>query len=253
MVANAGDEFRASATPGPELRRLLVYLAEIGSRAVLPRGFTARTAFASADAGANSAITQAMLRAARLADPAYQEMSTRITGKLTKMDEASVAALQDIEREMQELARERERLRERAYRDERGWGIFMTEDESAAYYEDGSRVADDEFTVLRDALRGKTTREQWQAHRRRWEALDEERAQIHRQDEERADLREQLRSGALSQQDAEQREREIEESLPARVRVRYARRTPAPDAELQTAAPGDAHAPVGPHLLPPQR
>jgi hypothetical protein len=235
------------------LWRRLAYLAEIGSRAVLPRGFTVRTAFMGADAGANSAITQAMLRAARLADPAYQEMSTRIAGKLTRMDEASVIALQEIEQELQDLAREREQLRQRAYRDEQGRLIFMTEDESAAYYEDGGQVADDEFAVLRDALRGRTTKEQWEAYQRRRERLDAERGQIHTHDAQRNQLREDLAEGRIPKEEAERRERENEEALPARVRARYAPRTLAPDAELQAAAPGDDHAPVAPHLLPPQR
>jgi hypothetical protein len=248
MTANAGDEFRATATPGPELLRRLLYLAQIGSQAVLPRGFTVRTAFMGADAGASNPIAQAMLRAARLADPAYQEMSARITGKLTRMDEASVIALQEIEQELQDLAREREQMRERAFRDERGRLMFMTEDESAAYFEDGSRVGDDDFATYRERLRGRTTWEQREADRRRVEALDEERRRIHRHDANRQQLQDDLASGSISYEEAAQREREIEEALPERVRRRYA---PAEAAPALEADAGTGHA--GPILTPPSR
>jgi hypothetical protein len=236
MVANAGDEFRATATPSQELLSRLAYLAQIGSRSVMPRGFTAKTAFMGADAGANSTLTQAMLRAARLADPAYQEMSARITGKLTRMDEASVAALQGIEQEVQEIARERDRMRERAFRDEQGRLMLMTEDESGAYYEDGNRVADDDFAVLRDALRGRTRWNEWEDLGRRRRELDTERGQIHTHDTQRNQLREDLAAGRIPKEEAEVRERTIEESMPARVRRRYAPAEAAPTAELQTGS-----------------
>jgi hypothetical protein len=198
-------------------------------------------AFRASSATRADIATELLLRMSRLADPAYQAMSARITEKLDHMDEASVIALQEIEEEIREIARERERLRERAYRDERGRRMFMTEDESAAYYEDGSRLGDDKLAIHKERLRGHTSWKEWERLGSRRQDLEIERDQIHAHDTERDRLREDLAEGRIPTEQAEQRERAIEDAMPARVRRIYAPAQAAPDPDPQAATPGRHH------------
>ena len=220
MTIDPGEEFKVRATPSPELLRKLAYLAAQGNDSVLTGGAKSpRTAYRSPADKVASTADAVML--ARLADPAYQALSARINDNLDFMDEASVHALQEIEEELAELRHERARMLEQAYRDDQGQRIFMTADGSAAYYEDGTRVAEDEFTQHKEHLRGKPTWDEWQQSHRREEELNAEREDIHQHDGEREKLREDLAEGKISKEEAERRERELEQSQPDRVRSNY--------------------------------
>lgn len=266
MTVRPGEEFRNIATPSQELLRRLAYLATQDSESVLTGGIRSiRDAFRSADSRHATASAEFLLQLTRLADPAYQAMSTRINEKLDRMDEASVIALQDIERELLKLRREREKMLEQAYRDEQGRPIFMTDDGSAAYYEDGARVEDDTFGQIKDRLRGKPTWEQFQEFERREAELAADRGVIHEHDAERERLRDDLAAGRITKEEAERREREIEEAMPERLRANYKPATTdagpntALSAEEEAAlnirgapAPGDPQhpAPPGPGASP---
>lgn len=173
----------------------------------------------------------------RLTDPAYQALSATINSELDLMDQASVQALQDIEQELQEIRKAREKMLEQAYLDEQGRRIFMTGDESAAYCEDGSQLEADEFAQVKERLRGKPTWDDFDAFDKREAELSAERDQIHRHDAERQQLREDLAKGAISGEEAKQREKEIAEAMPERVRHSY--NAPEATAAENAAAPQD--------------
>lgn len=235
MSLSPGEEFRIRATPSPELLRKLAYLAAQDNDSVLTAG--ARSTGTAHARSADKAIKAAdALMMARLADPAYQALSAQINADLDLMDEASVRALQEIEEELAELRRVRERMLEQAYRDEQGRRIFMTEDGTAAYYEDGTKVTDGDLERHREQLRGRPTWEEMQRFDRRQEELSAERDQIHRYDAERERLRDDLREGKIPQEEAVRREKEIEEAMPERMRVHYARLRD-PQAEAAAAQP----------------
>lgn len=223
MSINPGEEFKLKATPSPELARKLAYLAAQDNDSVLTAVRSSRASYQGSGSGKARSGADMLLQVlmARLADPAYQALSEQINGKLDLMDEASVHALQEIEEELAELRRERERMREQAYRDEQGRRIFMTSDESAAYYEDGGRVEDERFAALKDRLRGKPTWDKWQDSFRREEGLTAEREQIHQHEARRDELRDDLATGSISKEEAQRRAQEIGESMPERVRRSY--------------------------------
>jgi hypothetical protein len=238
VADNPGEEFRIKATPGPELARKLVYLAAQENDSVLTAQKPGHSSGRGADADRKS---RAEMMLARLADPAYQAMSQRINEKLDQMDGASVLALQEIEEGLTALRRERQRMLEQAYRDEQGRLIFMTKDGAAAYYEDGTRLEDGEFARHEDQLQGKPTWDELQANRQGEDALMAERDLIHQHEAAREELREAVTQGSISKEEAEQRERELEEALPERVRDHFRRlRGETADHDAGAHAPRDA-------------
>jgi hypothetical protein len=162
-----------------------------------------------------------LLYLARLNDSSYQALSQQINGQLDIVDEASVHSLQEIEQELIELRRQREQMLERAYRDDKGRGVFMTKDESGAFYEDGTRVADGEFEQMKERLRGRPTWDEWESLRKDESNLQTERDQIHDLQEQGNELREDLGKGGISKEEAQQRMKEIEEAMPDRLRRNY--------------------------------
>ena len=235
MTLNHGEEFKIKATPSPELARKLVYLAAQDNDSVLTGLKSTQNGHRGGEADRKS---REALQLARLADPGYQALSATINGKLDAMDEGSVHALQEIEQELTELRKAREKMLEQAYRDEQGRRIFMTKDESAAYYEDGSTLEDDEFAQVKHRLRGKPTWEDLQGTFEQEDALEAERGQIHKHDAERQGLRDDLAEGAISEEEATEREQEIEQSMPERVRRSY--KAPEATQAEDNAAPPDA-------------
>lgn len=240
MSLGPGEEFRSVAAPSQELLRKLAYLATQDNDSVLTGGIRSiRDTFRGADSRKAATSTEILLQLTRLADPAYQAASARITEKLDRMDESSVIALQDIEQELRALRREREKMLEQAYRDEQGRRIFMTKDGSAAYYEDGTMLDDDEFALHREQLESGPRWEEWQDMHKRDTDLLTERDLIHRHEAACQELRDALAEGSISQEEAERRERELEEALPERVREHF-RRLRGETAEHGTGA--DPHA-----------
>lgn len=220
MTISLGEEFNNIAMPGQELLRKLVYLATQDNDSVLTGGAKSPRSPYSAH-GDKAARTADALMMARLSDAAYQALSARIENKLIAMDEASVRALQEIEEELTDLRREREQMLEEAYRDEQGRRIFMTNDGSTAYYEDRTKLHDHEFQQHREHLRGKPTWDQFQALEEREHNLSAERDGIHEHDAQREQLRDDLATGRISKEEAERRERELEESQPDRLQRAY--------------------------------
>lgn len=255
MTLRPGEEFRSVAAPSQELLRKLAYLAAQDTDSVLTGGVRSiRDTFRSADSRKAATGAEILLQLTRLADPAYQAASQRINEKLDRMDEASVIALQDIERELRALRREREKMMEQAYRDEQGRRIFMTGDGSAAYYEDGTQVDDETFALIRERLQGKPTWESWQDLFKRGDELTAERDEIHRHDAARGQLRDDLAQGRISLEEAERRELEIEQALPERSRrsydaLRSIDETVAPDGVPQPP-PSDPESPAEPAARP---
>lgn len=219
MSLRIGEEF-ASHSGSAEWWRKRRYLDEIGSDAVLTNGAGDRADTASS--GRRVASTSAMDLLQMLEQQRQrEEQIQQINENFDAMDRASVEALQQIEEELLALRLEREQMLERAFRDERGRAIFMTEDESAAYYEDGTQLGDDEFRALRERLRGKPTWEQLQAQIKKENDLLAERGAIHTLQDERDQVREDLATGAISPAQAQIREQEIEAALPERVKRSY--------------------------------
>jgi hypothetical protein len=222
------------------LQRKLAYLAAQDNDSVLTGNVRSpRTAHGSSSDKA--AKTADALMMARLADPAYQAMSARINDNLGRMDVASVHALQEIEEELTKLRREREQMLDKAYRDEQGRAIFMTKDGTAAYYEDGTKLEDDEFARHRGRLPGHTSWDAWQANQQEEDALKAERDLIHRHEAAREELREAVAQGSISKEEAEQREHDLEEKLPERVRDHFRQqRGESPDHDAGADAGKDA-------------
>jgi hypothetical protein len=249
MTIDLGEEFKVKATPSPELQRKLAYLAAQDNDSVLTGGFKASTAGHRGSDSDKARKRADALMLARLADPEYQAVSQRINNNLDLMDEASVHALQEIEQELLELRRERERMLAQAYRDEDGNAIFIAEDESAAFYEDGEQVDDEKFARIKDELRGRTTWDGLQRSHREEDDLVADRDRVHAfqaESQSKGDkLREDLAQGAISQDEAEQREREIEDSLPERARrsldALRGHSAATPDGEPADPQPAEAH------------
>lgn len=222
MDISPGEEFRIKATPSPELLRRLAYLAEQDNGSVLTGGIKSANGSSRNSEGEKARRAADALRLARLADPAYQAFSQRINTELDLMDEASVHALQEIEQELAELQREREKMLAQAYRDEEGNAIFMAEDESAAYYDDGRQVDGEKFGRIKAQVRGTTKWDTLQDFSRRREALYAEREQVHafqaKIDTDGGELREDLAKGNISKEEAEREKQEIEAAAPERVR-----------------------------------
>jgi hypothetical protein len=124
-------------------------------------------------------------------------------------------------RELAQVRRRREEMLQQAYTDEFGRRIFMTGDKSAAYYEDGAKVSEEEFASLRERLEGRPTWEQWDEQAKKEDGLLAEREAIHRHDGGRSQLREDLASGAISAEEAREREAELEAAMPDRMRRSY--------------------------------
>lgn len=221
MTLHAAEEFRIRATPDQELLRRLAYLSAQGSESVLTGLNSADASYRSSGRDQTRRATDAWLQMARLNDPVYQAMSARINEDFDRMDEASVLALQEIEQELLDLQRERERVLEHAYRDEQGRAIFMTQDERAAYYQDGLKLSEDEFAAMRDRLRGRPSWESWQGASDRREQLFAERDQIHAHEASRSELRDELARGSVSAEEAEIRAQEIADAMPERVRRKF--------------------------------
>ncbi|MFY0311164.1 hypothetical protein ACFMBG_14840 [Leisingera sp. D0M16] len=221
-----GEEFQNVAAPSREVLRKLVYLAEIDSDSVISGHAAQRGALATERANRsaddfhniNQMLAEQNIRAARLADPAYQALATSIGEDFDRLDEASVVALLQIEEELAELHRQRERLHAEAFTDTEGRTIFATEDQNAAYYEDGARLSDETFQQIRHRLTGRPTHEEWLSSLRREEELFAERDRIHHNETERARLLEDLANGSISKEDARDRRQTIREELPERVR-----------------------------------
>ena len=259
-MLNPGEEFRLVATPSAEAARKLVYLAETGSDAVIS-GHTQQRRSAGADRDNRASdnlqnmsqmLAEQRLRAARLEDPGYQALSQRIGEDFDKLDEASVLALQQIEDELAELRLQEAELREQAYRDEHGRLIFGNDDLSAAFYEDGERLADEDFAEIKDRLEGRSTFGAFQSLQREGAELTAERDAIHAGEADRKRLREDLESGAVSEDEALAREQEILDALPTR--VQSALTSPELTGEdldtLNARAPADEHTTTVPLDLP---
>jgi len=130
---------------------------------------------------------------------------------------------------------------EQAYRDEQGRAIFMAKDGTAAYYEDGTKVADDEFATLKDKLKDKPNWDEWEAKGQRRDELLKERDLIHQHEAACEDLREAVTQGSISKEEAERREGELEEALPDRVREHFrSLRGETPDQDAGADAANDA-------------
>lgn len=218
-MISIGNDFRAVATPSQEQLRHLLYLAEQDNDSVLTVGVRAVGASGQEgkkdrDAAADALETQVTIQTARLADPAYQEMSARMNDELDQLDERSVSVLQQIEEALSDLRREREELLTRVYRDEHGRPIAMTEDGTAAYYvdEEGGRVDDETFLSIREDLEGGSTYEQFVRITESEQEFYARRDAIHEGMEAGDQLREDLAEGAISPEEAEQKIREIRES-----------------------------------------
>lgn len=205
-----GREFRNHASPTEDQLRHLLYLAEQDNGSVLTAGAKSPGAAGHdrrKDAERTAEFEQMQL--ARLADPEYQAMSARINSDLDAMDEQSIIMLQEIEYALAELSDKRAKMLEEAYRDDQGLAMFIAEDGSAAYYEDGSQVDDETFIQVRDKLEDGPTHEKFLALGEREDALNESRDRIHEGMDAGNDLREDLATGAISQEEAEHRAQEI--------------------------------------------
>ncbi len=222
MTIEAGAIFRLAASPDPEVQRILAYLATIDSGSVLTDGFRrATTNYGGTTTVDTVDVVLIMLQSVRLADPAYQAAAAQISTDIDIMDEASVQALQEIEEELRRQQRDRVRMRELAYRNEQGRFIFMTEDGTAAYYEDGMRLAEEDFVPVKQQLHATTKWDAWRASAAMNDRLLAEREQIHLHETARDQLRDDLAKGAISKDEAERRAQEIVESQPERVRRAY--------------------------------
>lgn len=217
MAINPGAEFRIVASPTQAQLRHLLYLAEQDNGSVLTAG--ARSPGVSderskrdSERAVEAIQTQAMIQAARLADPEYQAMSARINADLDDMDERSVIALQEIEYALTDLNLRREQMREEAYRDGQDRAIFMAEDGSAAFYEDGTQVDENTFLQIRGDLAGKPSIEAFRDLQRREDELTAHRDKIHAGMEAGDELREEIANGEIPCDEAERRAQDILES-----------------------------------------
>jgi hypothetical protein len=217
LAVNPGEEFNLQATPSQELLRKLAYLAAQDNDSVLTGSARGRSGTAARDSDTKAQRTDMLLQMARLADPSYQALSAQINANLDLMDTASVHALQEIEGELRALREQRERMLEQAYRDDAGNAIFMRADETGAYYQDGTQLADEDFAEIRPHLEDRPTWDEFQDTFHQEQAFEAERDEIHRHDAQREELREDLAAGRISKEEAREREQELEESLPERM------------------------------------
>jgi hypothetical protein len=207
MTLTSGDEFSKAATPDQALLLKLAALADAGSGSVLipatENGGAPSRRTATANTGAD------MMRF--IAQQQHEDFVRRINEQFDRMDEANVRALQNIEEELAILRRERAKMREQAYHDEEGRAIFMKEDESAAFYEDGTQLDDETFASIKERLIGKPTKEAWDDFTFREDALLATADQIHVRQSEQDRVRADVAAGRISDDEAARRFQALDE------------------------------------------
>jgi hypothetical protein len=76
------------------------------------------------------------------------ERLTLLRARLAELDQASLIAMQAAERRALDTERQIDRLRDAATRDAHGRQVYRSADGLTAYYEDGRRLTDDEFSLV---------------------------------------------------------------------------------------------------------
>lgn len=217
MSLQPGEEFRIVATPSQELLRKLTYLAAVGSESVLT---VAGLGGNDAASDRKAAKADGVADIAQLIDQqrARQRQIEQINETIDRMDEASVTALQEIEEELLAIRRDLDRMREEAYHDEQGNMILVNEAGTAAFYEDGTQLPDEEFEAIKELLRGRPTSDTYDASIEARDALLAERDLIHEHDALREQVREELSNGVITPEEAEERLADLTAAAPDRMK-----------------------------------
>lgn len=150
---------------------------------------------------------------------ALQQTYQHFMWELDIEDRAADMALADIAREIEANRRECENLLENAYRMPDGRRVFMTEDGTAVYDEDGNRLsAADAANLPKNELRRHSSWEQMQANADEHARLEREQQDIVRYKQEGQELKERAESGDLSPEEFADIERRRQETMPERMR-----------------------------------
>ena len=239
MYMRPGEEFRIQATPSPELLRKLAYLAAQDNGSVLTGGIRSGSlAYRSAEDARKR--SRALMHMALMADPAYRELYERVGDKLDRADRASLAALEDARQRAAEAREALEALHRRAALLPDGRRVYRTQDEAAAYDEDGNRLTGREMGGV-----------EWRDGQPTWEGEIEQRDRLREAVREVEDIeayrrhleeqQERHGEGDLSPDELKELDRSLDAAMPAAVRWRY---EADPAAVGQTPAADRAEASV---------
>ena len=230
------NEFNIAAIPSPALARRLADLAAAGIGA-LNLGANdleeRRRRMRRSDQQVDAALME-------LAASVYRETQMRLLTSIAIDGRAGKLALSDIDRQLLDLARQRTEALDKAPRLDDGRAMFLSDDGTSIYAEDGKRLSDAEqaeaIAEHGEQLRNGHSWEAFTAGNERAAALESERAQILEWEERREEWRRQVESGELTQDELEELEQQYEAALPERVRAHRdeATATIGP-AELDTA------------------
>lgn len=217
MAQPVTNEFNLLAVPPPALARRLHDLALAGSGATI-HGTQERDRREAREREADEDWRGWMEMAAAV----YSETQRRVLDMMDDDEEASRRAMLAIGAEMARRARERQEMMDNAVKLDDGTAIFLSEDGRSIYTADGRRLSDEEAARVLEEKRAELeagyTWEQMQEKNRIMAELEAERAEIERRDRERAEMREKVERGELTQEELEEWERRFEAEAPDRVK-----------------------------------
>lgn len=181
--------------------------------------------------GKDSAAETLLL--ARLADPGYRFAWERAGRELDAADTAARAALIEARRREAQAREDLEDIRNRAAKLPDGRSVFLTQDGSAAYDENGNRLTVEQMAQVqwRD---GQPTWEEKEAQEQALALANEQCQKIEEYQEKLGQLRQRYEGGELSKAELGNMDKTLEADMPESVRDRY--KTAQADASAPATA-----------------
>ena len=215
-MASAGSDFRIVATPTQEQMRRLLYLAEQDNGSVLAPGSRDGRTASGQSRRADRVMDDitAVMSINEATEAVRQATAARINHDLDIADEAAARALDEIREQLAENAARRQEILDRAYRDETGRALFLSEDGESVYDENGNLLSSEEVAVLPiEELKSRASWEDFDAHNKREEELQAEIERVEAGIEHRQQIRDRVADGELSLEELEALEFEIDATI----------------------------------------
>jgi hypothetical protein len=158
---------------------------------------------------------------------ALQDQLRQFTVRLDELERASIEALNEAERRVEDAENHLERVRDNATRDDQGRLVYRTAAGDSGFYDDERRIAQPEFERI-EWKDGKTTWEERQQAGKEYRDASTERDAIGEYRDRLHNARERVRSGATLDEDELAALKTVVEEMPDAVSRRL---KPAPETE----------------------
>lgn len=211
-----GSEFRLCALPTQEQMRRLLHLAEQDNGSVLAPGARDGRTGGGHSRGADRAMDDitAVMSLNEATEAVRRATIARINHDLDIADEAAARTLHEIRQQLAENAALRQEMLDRAYRDETGRALFLSEDGESVYDEHGNLLSPEEVAALPiDELKSGPAWEDFDARNKREEELLAEAERVEEGIEHRQEIRDRVAGGELSLEELEALELEIDATI----------------------------------------